>query len=309
MVWLLALLLIASDAWALARLTIQASGAWTVILDAQAVWTAGSMGPVTLSGLSPGSHRLQVRDAAGLVVYDAQVEVADGASATARWDGRAMSLVGLRELRAVTVDGQSPFRAEGDRPVDPDTAALERLNAGEAQDQLASQNGQRPVQDSHAVGGSIPTEVTDLAGGALQSGLGLSPSTGTLITGAASSFSYMVNTAEAGGLRRRYSPDARQGDPNVPPPVLEEVQLVNLGGKPMSVYVEGMWLHDFAAGETRKSVQIEVGSRPMQFVDPARRQVVHQGTLRIKDGYVLILEFSPTQAPRASNANWAWAPE
>ena len=116
-----------------------------------------------------------------------------------------------------------------------------------------------------------------------------------------------VQNAEAGGMRRTYSPDARQGNPNVPPPILEEVKLVNVGGKPMTVYVDGMWLHDFGPGQTEKSFKIEVGRRELQFVDPARKELVWQGSLRVKEDYVVILEFSPSLAPRATNANWAWA--
>ncbi len=291
---------------AASRMIVTVDGVFNVSLDAVSVVGAGTMGRTTIS-VTPGRHLLQVRDTAGLAVYSATIEVPDNASVTAHWDGTAMKLVGAHEASSLTVEADTPFKAEGDVPEAEDRAALDAANDQDDKNQVASAHGQRAQTDNHAVGGRIPTEVTDAVGQTATSGLGVSANTANLAYAAAGSFAYMVQTAEAGGIRKRYSPDARQGNPNAPPPVLEDVKLVNVGGKPMSVYVDGMWLHDFEPGQTEKTFQIEVGSRQLQFVDPAKKAIVHQGSLRIKEDFVLVLEFSPTSPPKATNANWAWA--
>lgn len=306
---LLALATLVASADAASRVVIQAPGPVTVIMDAMPVSTAGGLGRYTLSAVSPGQHVLQLQDATGTVLYRATVEIPDNASVSATWDGVKMTLVGAHEVTALSTDGQAAFRDPDDVASTEPNTALQAANDQDHGNQLASAHGQAEVRDTHAVGGRIPYEVQEVVGYAATSAIGV-PSivSDPIVSTVGSSFAYMVSTAEAGGIRKRYSPDARQGNPNAPPPVLEEVKLVNVGGKPMSVYVDGMWLHDFEAGQTEKTFKIEVGRRELQFVDPALRQIVHQGSLRIKEDFVINLEFSPVQAPRATNANWAWAP-
>ncbi|MCK6504755.1 hypothetical protein L6R53_15345 [Myxococcota bacterium] len=297
---------------AASRMVIHAPGTVTVVMDNRPVSSAGNLGRTTLSAVTPGRHELQLRDTTGQVLYKATIEVPDNASVTATWDGAAMTLVGAHEVSALSAEPPSAFRDPADVAPEPDDAALQAANDQEHGNQLASAHGQGEVRDTHAVGGRIPYEVSQAAGTVASAAIGTPSLLSSPVASAASAvgggFVYMINTAEAGGIRKRYSPDARQGNPNVPPPILEEVKLVNLGGQPMSVYVDGMWLYDFAAGQTEKSFKIEVGRRELFFVDPQRKQIVHQGSLRIKEDYVIVLEFSPTQAPRATNANWAWAP-
>ena len=305
-------LLLDNPAQAASRMVIHAPGTVTVVMDNLPVSSSGNLGRTTLSAVTPGRHELQLRDSTGQVLYKATIEVPDNASVSATWDGVAMTLVGAHEVSALSTDAPAAFRDPADVAEKPDDAALQAANDQEHGNQLASAHGQAEVRDTHAVGGRIPYEVTQVAGTVATAAIGTPTLLSDPVTSAASavggSFVYMINTAEAGGIRRRYSPDARQGNPNVPPPVLEEVKLINVGGQPITVYVDGMWLHDFAVGQTEKTFRIEVGRRELSFVDPQKKQIVHQGSLRIKDDYVIVLEFSPTQAPRATNANWAWAP-
>ncbi len=299
---------LARPADAASRLVVVVQGPYNVVLDQVPVTSAASLGKTTLA-VDPGRHQVQVRDTAGVVLYSAAIMVPDGTSATATWDGTAMTYVGAYEATAVTVEGDAPLKAEGDEPAPEDTAALDAANDQDEGNQLASAHGQRAVDDHHAVGGRIPTEVTDVVGDVATTTLGVSNPTTNLVYGAAAGAVYMLDTAAAGGIGPRYSPDARQGNPNVPPPVLEEVRFHNEGGRPMRVYVDGMWLDDFAEGETDKTFKLEVGSRQLQFADLQRQAVIYQGSLRVKEDYVIDLSFSPTQAPQATNANWAWAPQ
>lgn len=301
------LALLASPAQAASRMVIEVQGQWTVILGTAPVVSPTSVGRTTLNGISAGQHRLQVLDPQGLTVYAATIEVPDNASVSATWDGTAMHLVGAWEASSLTAEGVGAHRDASDQPEAQDVAALERANDQDPNNQRASAHGQGAYTEYRQVGGTIPTQVTDAVGTAATVTLGVDTSLLNVAGSAVQGFSYMVQTAEAGGTRRYYSPDARQGNPNVPPPILEEVKLVNVGGQPMTVYVEGMVLHDFDEGETEKTFKIEVGRRELQFVDRRTRQLVHQGSLRIKEDFVIVLEFSPTQPPRATNANWAWA--
>ncbi|RME22517.1 MAG: hypothetical protein D6798_15630 [Deltaproteobacteria bacterium] len=300
-------LLLAGPGRAASRLVITVQGPYNVVLDQVPVTSAASLGRTTLS-VDPGRHQVQVRDAAGAVLYSATITVPDGVSATGTWDGAAMTWVGAAETTAVTVPGDVPLKADGDEPPPEDVAALERANDPDPANQLASAHGQRAVDDHHPVGGRIPGEVTDVVGDVATTTLGVSSPTRDLVVGAAAGAITMLDTAAAGGLGRRYSPDARQGNPNVPPPVLEEVRFHNEGGRPMRIYVDGMWLDDFAEGETDKTFKLEVGSRRLQFADLQRQAVIYEGSLRVREDFVIELSFSPTSPPVATNANWAWAP-
>lgn len=295
-------------AQASSRLLVEAPGTLTVILDSTVLSSGAGLGRYTAAGLSPGRHTLQIKNSSGQVLGQSVFDLPDNTSASATWDGMAIRLVGATEVSGLASSDEAPFKADGDEPVAPDTAALEAANDQDAGNQLASAHGQRAPVNSQPAGGRIPDELTRYAGQAVSSSIGV-PSivSDPLVSTVGSGFAHMVRTAEAGGMRKSYSPDARQGNPNVPPPILEDVKLVNVGGKPMTVYVDGMWLYDFGPGQTEKTFKIEVGRRELQFVDPARKELVWQGSLRIKEDYVVILEFSPTTAPRATNANWAWA--
>ena len=295
-------------AQAASRLLVEAPGTLTVILDSTVLSSGAGLGRYTAAGLSPGRHTLQIKDSSGQVLGQSVFELPDNTSATATWDGSAIRLVGATQVSGLASSAEAPFKAEGDVPEEQDLAALQAANDQDASNQLASAHGQRAQVNSTPAGGRIPDELTRYAGQAVSSGIGV-PSivSNPIVSTVGSGFVSMVQNAEAGGMRRTYSPDARQGNPNVPPPILEEVKLVNVGGKPMTVYVDGMWLHDFGPGQTEKSFKIEVGRRELQFVDPARKELVWQGSLRVKEDYVVILEFSPSLAPRATNANWAWA--
>lgn len=305
----LAGLLLVGSARASSRLVVQVDGVFTVVLDSIPVTSSGGMGRTTLSSVTPGQHSLQVRDPTGQVVYQATIEVPDNASVSASWDGLKMILVGAHEVTALTTQDDGAFRDPADVPVQQPNQALDQANDKDHNNQLASSNGQAPVSDTHAVGGRIPYELGQVASSVASEaisvpGVAVDPVLSTIGSGLA----YTLSTAEAGGLRKRYQPSLRQGSPNAPPPVLEDVKLINVGGKPLSVFVDGMWLDDFTEGQTEKTFKIEVGRRELQFVDPARNAVVFQGSLRVKKDYVITLECSPTQEPRATNASWAWAP-
>jgi len=301
--------LLALPARAASRMVLTLPPTVSVVLDNAPVTAGSGMGRLTVSSLAAGRHNLQLRDPQGMVVYQATIEVPDNASISASWDGSTMTLVGAHEVSAMSAEGDAPFKAEGDEPVAPDTAALERANDTSDQSQLASRNGQAAESDHHAVGGRVPSQVSQALGGAATTAIGIPQiAADPIVSTVGSGFAYMVNTAAAGGIRKRYSPDSRQGRPDLAPPVMEQVKLINDGGQPMSVFIDGMWLDDFAAGETQKVVKIEVGRRELAFVDPALRQIVFQGSLRVKKDYVIELHFSPTQAPKATNATWAWAP-
>lgn len=306
---LLVAAVVAGPAQANSRMVIQVPATVAVVMDQVPVSSSGGMGRTTLTAVTPGHHHLQLIDAAGQVLYQATIDVPDNASINATWDGVAMTLVGAHEVSALSTDPDTPFRDPADVPDDDPNTALDAANDQEHGNQLATAHGQGAPRDTHAVGGRIPDEVTQAVGTVATAAIGV-PSivSDPVVSAVGSSFAYTLATAEAGGIRKRYSPDARQGNPNAPPPVLEEVRLVNVGGQAISVFVDGMWLHDFEPGQTEKSFQIEVGRRELQFVDPRLKSVVHQGSLRIKEDFVITLEFSPVQAPRATNANWAWAP-
>lgn len=302
------LLLLCAQALAASRLIIEAPGTLTIILDNQAVSTGAGLGRYTLGAVSPGRHTLQIRDNTGRVLGQSVFELADNTSATATWDGASIRLVGATVVSDLAATPDAPFKAEGDTPEAQDLAALQAANDQDASNQKASAHGQGASSRSEPAGGRIPPELQRYAGQAASAAIGV-PSivSDPLATTVGSSFAHMVRNAEAGGMRRTYNPAARQGNPNVPPPVLEQVKLINQGGRPMIVYCEGMFLHEFAAGQTEKLVKLEVGRRELQFVDPARKEIVWQGALRVKEKYVVELAFSPSEAPRALNANWAWA--
>ncbi|NOY25748.1 MAG: hypothetical protein GXP62_07725 [Oligoflexia bacterium] len=305
----LAGLLMVGSAQASSRMVVQVDGVFAVVLDSVPVTSLGSMGRTILSSVTPGQHSLQVRDPTGKVVYQATIDVPDNASVSASWDGQQMSLVGAHEVTALTAQDDGAFRDPADVPVQQPNPALDAANDKDRNNQLASSNGQAPVNDTHAVGGRIPYEVGQVANTVAAAAISMpSLAVDPVLSTIGSGLAYTLSTAEAGGIRKHYQPSLRQGNPNTPPPVLEDLKLINVGGKPLSVFVDGMWLDDFAEGQTEKTFKIEVGRRELQFVDPARNAVVFQGSLRVKKDYVITLECSPTQQPRATNASWAWAP-
>lgn len=295
-------------AQAASRLLVEAPGTLTVILDSTVLSSGAGLGRYTAAGLSPGRHTLQIKDSSGQVLGQSVFELPDNTSATATWNGGAIVLVGASQVSGLASSAEAPFKAEGDVPAQQDLAALQAANDQDASNQIASAHGQRAPVNNALAGGRIPDELTRYAGQAVSTSIGL-PSivSNPVVSTVGSGFVSMVQSAEAGGMRRSYSPDARQGNPNLPPPILEDVKLLNLGGLPMTVYVDGMWLVDFGPGQTQKTFKIEVGRRELQFVDPVRKELIYQGSLRVKKDYVVVLEFSPSQAPRATNANWAWA--
>lgn len=307
-------LLASPVAAAASRMVVTAPQEIRVVLDQQPISTGAGLGRITISNVTPGRHHLVLLDMSGALLYQATIDVPDNVSATVTWDGTRAALAGITEVTGTTADAPSPYADPADTPVEEDTAALERAQDEDPDGMKASANGQQEKRDYHAVGGRIPYEVTQVTGQAAQVVVGnpiqaAEPAVSAVTGG----FQYMVYSAEAGTGRKRYDPAARQGRPDVAPPVLEKVKLTNTTGAPLSVFVDGMWLHDFAADDWTKEgpqvyeAELEVGRRELQFIDRRTKGMVYQGSLRVKEGFVVEMSFSDVQPPKADNANWAWA--
>lgn len=301
---------------AASRMVVTAPTQIRVVLDQQPVSSGAGLGRITISHITPGRHHIVLLDLSGAQLYQATIDVPDNVSATLAWDGTRAQLTGISEVTGSTADAPSPFADPADTPAEEDTAALERAQDEDPENMMASRHGQQEKIDNHAVGGRVPYQVTQVTGQAASAVIGNPVQAAEpAVTAVTGGFSYMVHTAEAGTGRKRYDPAARQGRPDVAPPVLETVKLTNTTGAPLSVFVDGMWLHDFAADEwNQEDVQVheaelEVGRRELQFIDRRTRAMVYQGSLRVKEGFVVELSFSDVEPPRADNANWAWAPQ
>jgi len=306
-----ALWLLCAPAWAASRVVVTLTEPATIYLDGQP--QNGGMGGqrVVINGVAPGAHRVEVRDINGQVLHSGTLQVPDGAEVTATY-GTGPGFVVTSPVGAesgAAAEGTGGGDTPDERPAaDDQVASTFDTNEGSVTNAHVATEGRAGNPDGFNKTVNTGAQVARTAGTTV--GL-VSPTVAVAtvaVPAAARGASSMVRNADAGGIDalRGGTSTFKQGRPIPPAAVTGYVEFQDLDGEPAMVYLEGFTIAAFARGDGKKKVKLEIGRHDIEIWDAETAQVRYKGVLQIDKDFTVIVAFSESQAPQATNRSWAW---
>jgi hypothetical protein len=300
--------LLLGQAEAASRLIVTMEQSASLVIDGAVHPPAIAGQRVTINHIASGQHSLEIRDAAGQILYAAQLEIPDSQTVTARWSTtgglvyEGESAASLPPPVHATPSTTSPYAEVGSGSITVSgSIAGASSSAGSDNGSMASAGGTDGVETNNSLARATGQVAQNIAYNAVPGGNIARSVAGSGLGSAAIG---ALQSSPAGTSLGSSSPSRQIVKPD-PKAILGSVIFYNRSATPMDLYVDGMYQGQIGGGETDRTMRIEIGQRQVELW--VGDQPLHKGELQVDQNVPVQLEISDVASPRSPNRSWAWA--